>query len=86
MPPASVVVIGAMPSLAMTSGSRYRADWISRVSRPSRPRPLTIKSWACVRTHLFRARLEDVLVRIGPDQAGHRDIVALTSRAMSRGC
>ena len=31
-----------------TTGPRYRADWISRVSQPSRPRPLTTNSWAWV--------------------------------------
>src|SRR5215472_6987684 len=45
--PASVVVSGTMPSVATTTGPWYRADWISRVSHPSRPKPLTTKSWAC---------------------------------------
>src|SRR6266446_4574981 len=48
----SVAAIGSMPSVAMTSGPRYCADWISRVTQPSSPRPLTTKSraWARSRT------------------------------------
>src|SRR4029077_18526454 len=45
-------MICSIPSVATTSGPRYCADWISRVTQPSSPRPLTIKSraWARSRT------------------------------------
>src|ERR1700738_1153839 len=48
----SVAAIGSMPSVATTSEPRYCADWISRVTQPSSPRPLTTKSraWARSRT------------------------------------